>query len=240
MKIWAHRGASAYAPQNTLEAFRLAVEMGADGVELDVHLSADGEVVVCHNETIDATSDGSGEIRQMTLAQLKQYDFGARFPGFAGKGVTLPTLREVYELIAPTGLWVDCELKTNVYEYPGIEQKCLDIARETDMASRVMYSSFHFPSLARLIALDPTVQTGLLYEEPIEDTLGLALRERAWAVHPYYPRVYEYDRAAFAAAGVEINPWTVDDPEEMKRQMDMGVYALITDKPDVARRVRGY
>ena len=238
MKVWAHRGASAYAPQNTLESFRLAAEMHADGIELDVHLSADGEIIVCHNETIDATSDGSGEILQMTLAELKRYDFGCKFPGFAGRGVRVPTLREVYELMAPTGLLVNCELKTNVHDYPGIEQKCVDLAAEFGMRDRVMYSSFNFASLRRILAIDPTIRTGLLYEDPLNDTLAFALGQRAWAVHPYFPRVYEYDMAAFAAAGVRVNPWTVDDPEEMRRQMEMGIYAVITDKPDVALRVR--
>ena len=238
MKIWAHRGASAYAPQNTLEAFRLAAEMHADGVELDVHLSQDGEIIVCHNETIDETSDGSGEILQMTLAELKQFDFGCKFPGFAGKGVRVPTLREVFELLAPTELWVNCELKTTEHDYPGIEQKCIDLARKFGMEDRVVYSSFNFDSLRRALEIDPSVRTGLLYDAPIENVLELALSRRAWALHPYMERVREYDVRAFADAGVVINPWTVDDEAEMKRQMDMGVYALITDKPDVALRVR--
>ena len=238
MKIWAHRGASAYAPQNTLEAFRLAAELGADGIELDVHLTVDGEIVVCHNETIDATSNGTGEIHDMTLAELKQYDFGCKFPGFAGKGVTIPTLREVYACVAPTGMIVNCELKTNVHEYPGIEEKCIALSHEMGMYERVLYSSFNFDSLQRVLAIDPTIRTGLLYEGPVDDALGLALGKKAWALHPYYPRTYEDDLAAFAARGVQVNPWTVDDPEEIRRQMDMGIHAVITDAPDVARRVR--
>ena len=153
------------------------MEMQIDGVETDVHLTKDGKVVLCHNTDIDATSDGQGEIAQMTLAELKRFDFGCRFPGFAGKGVTVPTLREVYELIAPTGLLVDCELKTNVYAYPGIEQKCLDLAEEFGMRDRIVYSSFNFDSLQRLLAIDPEVRTALLYEDPLEDALATALQQ---------------------------------------------------------------
>ncbi len=240
MKVWAHRGASAYAPQNTLEAFRLAAEMHADGVELDVHLSKDGEVIVCHDETIATTSNGVGLIIDMTLEELKQYDFGCKFAGggFEGKGVRVPTLREVYELLAPTGLMVNVELKTNVYEYPGIEQKCLDLAREFGMEDRIVYSSFHFDSLRRVLALDPTARTALLYEGSGFDALKLAKNEGAWALHPKYRCVYEYDVRAYAEAGVVVNPWTVDDPAEMKKQMDMGINALITDNPDLAIQVR--
>ena len=104
-QVWAHRGASAYAPENTLEAFRLAAEMGADGVELDVQLSRDGELVVAHDETIDRVSNGTGYIKDYTLAQLKKLSFNRLFPDF--KDARIPTLKEVYELLKPAGLTVN-------------------------------------------------------------------------------------------------------------------------------------
>lgn len=114
--IWAHRGASAHAPENTLPAFELAVEQGADGVELDVHLTADGHLVVTHDETIDRCSDGTGAIASLTLEQLRAFDFSAGWEGFAG--TRIPTLREVYELLHPTDLTINVELKNTFAPYP--------------------------------------------------------------------------------------------------------------------------
>ena len=105
--VWAHRGASAYAPENTLPAFQLAAEMNADGIELDVHLSADGKLIVCHDTWIDRTSNGSGEISKMTLEELRKYSFNNKMEKYGF--VPVPTLEEVYELLAPTGLTVNVD-----------------------------------------------------------------------------------------------------------------------------------
>lgn len=133
-QIWAHRGASAYAPENTLEAFRLAAEMGADGVELDVQLSRDGELVVAHDETIDRVSNGTGYIKDYTLAQLKELSFNRLFPAF--KEARIPTLLEVYELLKPAGLTVNVELKTGIILYPEIEEKVLALTASMGMEDR--------------------------------------------------------------------------------------------------------
>ena len=100
--IIAHRGACGYAPENTIEAFGLALEMGADGVELDIHLTADGQVVVCHDEKIDRTSNGQGDITSYTLEELRAMDFGYHFYDKERRGIKLSTLSEVYELLSPT------------------------------------------------------------------------------------------------------------------------------------------
>ena len=111
-KVWAHRGASAYAPENTLEAFLLAAEQGADGVELDVQLTKDGEMVVVHDEEIDRVSDGSGFVKDYTLAELKNLNFNKTHLEY--QNVKIPTLREVYEALKPTGMTINVELKTGI------------------------------------------------------------------------------------------------------------------------------
>ena len=108
-QIWAHRGASAYAPENTLEAFQLALDMGADGIELDIQLSADGELMVLHDDTIDRTSSGTGRLSDMTLWQLKELDFSMGMSQYAG--ARIPTLREVYRLLAKRDVIVNVEIK---------------------------------------------------------------------------------------------------------------------------------
>lgn len=237
MKVWAHRGASAYAPENTLEAFELAVKMGADGVELDVHLNRDGEVVVAHDERVDRVSDGQGFIREMSLAELKALDFGVHFEQY--RGARIPTLREVYALLAPTGLTVNVELKTTDFEYPGIEQKCVDLAREMGMTQRVLYSSFNFKSLDRVKAIDPALPVGLLYSAPLEDTLATVRAHSAQAVHAHYRLLYEPGMMdMLKQAGVWAHPWTVDEPEDVRRLMAAGIEAVITNRPDMAIEVR--
>lgn len=238
MKVWAHRGASAYAPENTLEAFELAIKMGADGVELDVHLSRDGEIVVAHDERVDRVSNGSGLIKEMTLSEIKELDFGVRFEAY--RGAKAPTLREVYELLLPTRLTVNVELKTTDFDYPGIEQKCVDLAREMGMTQRVLYSSFNFESLDRVKAIDPSLEVGLLYGKPLEDVVQAVKAHRAQAVHPRYSLLYEAGMMdTLKAQGIWAHPWTVDQAADVKRLMDAGVEAVITNRPDMALEVRG-
>lgn len=124
--VWAHRGASGYAPENTLEAFQKAVEMGADGVELDVQLTKDGELVVIHDETVDRTSDGSGWVKDFTYARISRFNFNRTHPEGYERAM-IPTLEEVYELLKPTGLTINVELKTGVVFYPEIEARVLDL-----------------------------------------------------------------------------------------------------------------
>ncbi|WP_305781680.1 glycerophosphodiester phosphodiesterase family protein, partial [Brucella sp. CMUL 018] len=126
--IWAHRGASAYAPENTLPAFEMALQMGADGVELDVQRSADGQVVVIHDETLNRTSNGVGKVVDQSFEQLRQCDFSNRFAG--RRNVKIPTLREVLDLFRGTGKTVNIELKNTVVLYPGLEDDVLRIVQD--------------------------------------------------------------------------------------------------------------
>lgn len=112
-KVWAHRGASAYAPENTLEAFKLAVDIGSDGIELDVQLSKDGELVVIHDEEIDRTSNGKGFVKDYTLKELKKFNFNHSNSKY--HKVNIPTLKEVFELLKSTEMDINVELKTGVF-----------------------------------------------------------------------------------------------------------------------------
>ena len=127
-KVFAHRGASQYAPENTLEAFRLAMEQGAEGIELDVHLSADGELVVIHDETLERTTNGTGLVKDHTLAQLQALRADNHMEGF--EAARIPTLRQVLELVRPGDMQVNIELKTGILWYEGIEEKTLELVKE--------------------------------------------------------------------------------------------------------------
>lgn len=235
-KVWAHRGASRYAPENTLEAFELAVRQGADGVELDVQMTKDGELVVAHDETIDRVSDGSGRIIDYTLAELKEFSFNKLHPEYTQ--ARIPTLEEVYDLLAPTDLTVNVELKTGIVLYDGIEKQVLKLAKEKKMEDRVWYSSFYHKSLVRLKKLDPTVRTGILYSDGWVDIEKYAKKLGADALHPalYHLQSKKLVKRA-GEQGLKLHVWTVDQKEDMERLADQKIDAVITNCPDICRRV---
>ena len=137
VKVFAHRGASAYAPENTLAAFRLAEEQGADGIELDVQLTKDGQVVVIHDENIDRTGTGTGAVRDYTLEELRKLSFHNHMEAYEGEKI--PTLEEVLTFVKQGRMEVNIELKTGVYWYPEIEKKTIEIVKKAGMEERVIY-----------------------------------------------------------------------------------------------------
>ena len=183
-KIWAHRGASGYAPENTLEAFELAAEMGADGVELDVQMTRDGYLVVVHDERIDRVSDGTGFVRDYTLEELKRFKFNKTHPEY--EDAKIPTLREVYELLEKTPLFINVELKTVIYFYDGLEERALDLTKRMEMEERVIYSSFNHYSVKKIKELNPKAKTGILYSDGIWNPSVYAQSIGADALHPAF------------------------------------------------------
>ena len=236
--IQAHRGASAYLPENTLEAFSLAVEQKADSIELDVHLSKDGHVVVAHDERLERVSNGTGLINDYTLEELKLLDFGKLLPErVPGQPVfRIPTLAEVYALIKPSILTVNVELKTTELLYPGLPEKLLALAHEYAIEERVMYSSFNHYSLMEIKKLNPAAKIGLLYQLGMVDPWVYAKYVQAQAIHPYYYVVAALPETVVKCHDndIMVNVWTVDDPQAIKLMIQCGVDAIITDKPDLA------
>ncbi|MDY7077581.1 MAG: glycerophosphodiester phosphodiesterase [Chloroflexota bacterium] len=230
----AHQGASAVAPPNTLAAFEKASELGADGVELDVHLSADGVPVVIHDFTVDGTTDGSGRVAEMTLTQLKQLDAGSTFdPAFAGERI--PTLKEVLDAVG-SRLLLNIELKSFSLRDDGLERAVIARIEQCELADRVILSSFNPFSLRRAKNIAPRIPAGLLYAPH----LSLPLR-RAWlaflvpheARHPEHTMVDARYMAWARQHSYRVNTWTVDDPTEMRRLTDLQVDSIITNVPDV-------
>ena len=234
--VWAHRGARSEAPENTLEAFSLAVEQGADGIELDVHMTADGELVVVHDETLERVSNGTGLISSKTLTELKQLDFSKGFPNYSP--ARIPTLSEVYDLVMPTNLTVNVEIKSGVVIYEGIEKRLLELATRFNISDRIIYSSFNHYSLMLLREIDPDVKIGLLYSEALISPHLYALHVGANAIHPYYPTLMVPGvLEGCKKAGVAVHPWTVNETKVMKKLIAAGVEALITDVPKTARQL---
>lgn len=234
--IYAHRGASAYAPENTLEAFQLAADMGAHGVELDVHVCKSGELVVIHDETVDRVADGTGTVAEMTLAELKALNVSKPIPGY--KPTTIPTLEEVYALLKPTGLHVNVELKTGYVDYPTLVEKCIALADKMGMTERVLYSSFNHRTLMEVKAINPALPCGLLYELVMIEPWRYAGAYGMNALHPHLSELRCPDLVPTAhAMGQEINPWTVNTEEEIRMCIAAGCDRLITNYPDRALNI---
>ena len=233
-KIWAHRGASGYAPENTLEAFELAAKMGADGVELDVQLTRDGELVVMHDETLDRVTDGRGFVKDYTMDELKK----RKVPHAQYEAARIPALAEVYELLKPYGLEINVELKTGIFFYPGIEERVLKLAKEMEMEDRIWYSSFNHGTLVKLKELHSSVKTGILYADGWLKPWEYAKSIGVDALHPalynmQFPGYLKESRRL----GLETHVWTVNDRAEMEAAARAGVEAIITNYPDVARKI---
>lgn len=236
--IIAHRGASAHAPENTLAAFELAVEHGADGIELDAKLTADSQVVVIHDFTVNRTTGSEGKVRELTLEQLKKLDAGSFFgPQFAGEPI--PTLDEVFQAVGQKTL-INVEL-TN-YTSPGdaLPDLVADLVEKHGLQDRVFFSSFHPLTLVRIQRRLPNAPAAIL---TMEGAKGWLLRDFVgrWispkVAHPYYTDVTEKYLTREHSLGRRINTWTVNDPNEMKRLFNLGIDGIITDDPRLARQV---
>ena len=235
-KIWAHRGASGYAPENSLEAFEKAVRLGADGVELDIQMTRDGELVVIHDERIDRVSNGSGMVGEYTLSQLRQYDFNRTNPEFSN--VKIPTLEEVYDLFRGTILDINVELKTGICFYDGLAERVLELTGRMGMVDKVWFSSFNHYSVMKMREYDPAARTGLLYADGFQDVPGYAAGLGADALHPVlYNLQYDGFLEACREKNLLLHVWTVDDEKYMKLLVKEGIDAIITNKPDVARKI---
>ena len=233
-RILAHRGASFYAPENTMPSFELALEQGADGLELDVHLSKDDELVVIHDERVDRTTNAKGFVREYSLEELRSFDASNGKAGYAG--AQIPTLREVYELLRRTDKMVNVEIKTDIMDYPGIVDKLLALEDEMGMGGKIIYSSFNHYTVYELLMKRPQARIGLLYLSIFASPWSYAKSMGAYALHPHYITISKTPDMAkeYNALGIETNIWTVDEPEWMERLQKMGVTSIITNKPDLA------
>lgn len=182
VQIWAHRGCSTRCPENTLSAFREACRYEIAGIELDIQLTADGELVVIHDERVDRTTDGHGMVKDFTLKQLQALHIAAP----QGMTERIPTMAEVFDLLAPVcydrGLLINIELKNSKVPYEGMEEKILTLTGQKGLSDYVVYSSFNPDSVRKIKELNPTVQTGILADK-LSDCCALEAATRADALH---------------------------------------------------------
>lgn len=234
-KVICHRGYSSRYPENTMLAFQKAIETGADGMELDVHLTRDGEVVVIHDEQVDRTTDGVGFVKDHSLAELRCLNAAH---GWRTAPQRIPTLEEYLEWIAPTGLQSNIELKTGMFDYDGIEEKVWKLIERFGLKDRVILSSFHAQTLLRLKAIAPEASCGLLNQDkvlcPGRATQALGLQ----AYHPLYLRLRPRIIRELKEHDVEINAYTVNGHGPLTYLFLADVHSVITNQPRRALALR--
>lgn len=233
-KNFAHRGFSGKYPENTMLAFRKAVEAGADGIELDVQLSKDGVPVVIHDETVDRTTDGTGCVRDLTLAELQALDASAGFAGVYGVN-RIPTLREYLEFAREAPIVTNIEMKTGVFEYPGIEGKVCALLREFGLENRVIISSFNHFTILRMREMMPGLKYGFLSETWIIDAGKYCHAQGVPCYHPLFRNLTGEVVAELKQYGLEINTYTVNTPEDVRDLAAKGVDIVIGNFPDMTR-----
>jgi glycerophosphoryl diester phosphodiesterase len=233
-QIFAHRGARRVAPENTLPAFAAALDMGADGIELDVHRTADGRLVVIHDFFVDKTTSGQGEVAQMAYDDIARLDAGSHFaPCFAGTPV--PTLAEVLDLV-DNRCRINIEIKSLDLYGSDASDGVAAMIRYRNLYEQVIVSSFNPITLVKLRHLDPRIALGMLYGDEMpayfrQVWAGPPIRPEAQ--HPHHHLVNEEYLAWARSIGAQVNTWTVNDGAEAQRLATLGVTTLITDVPDV-------
>ncbi len=235
MKIIAHRGFSGLYPENTMLAFEKALEAGADGIELDIHLSKDGEVMIIHDEALKRTAGLPGAVSDYKRSELEKISAGkTRNDSF---GFTpIPSLEEYLSFMAQhKDRFTNIELKTAPQYYPGIEEKALEMVKRFDLTDNIIWSSFNWLSIVKLKRIAPEMEAGLLFS-------GMKLYDMASIIkdlgieyfHPDFNDLTDDIVTALHEGGVGLNVWTVNDEKDMSRCRAWGINGLITNYPDKA------
>lgn len=236
--IFAHRGSSAHAPENTLAAFELAIRHGADAIELDAKLTADGHVVVIHDQTVDRTTDGTGKVRELTLAQLRELDAGSYFD-IAFRREPIPTLEQVFQAVG-YGIFINVELTNYASPTDPLPEKVASLVRKFGLEKRVLFSSFNPLALVRIRRLLPEVPIGLLALPGLDGAWA-----RSWlgtlvphqCLHPELGDVKPSLVKRVQRSGRKIFVYTVNQVEAMQRLFTWNVDGIFTDDPVLARQV---
>ncbi len=218
-----HRGAPAQAPENTLLSFETALRMGADMIELDIQQTADGHIVCIHDEEVDRTTDGHGNVCELTYDQIRALD--------AGSGQRIPLLTEVLDF-AKGKIGVNIEIKA-----PNIEERALKMVKERNMLGEVIFSSFLHKSLVKVKSLEPRAFTAVLYSSEMDDVVTYAKGLGADAINPLFFILDEETIRTAHEAGLRVYPWTLNDEEFITEYVRLGVDGVISDMPDLAAKV---
>jgi glycerophosphoryl diester phosphodiesterase len=245
--VAAHRGGALLWPENSLTAFRQALALGVDFLETDVHLTADGEVLVIHDATLDRTTTGTGRVRTTRLADLSSVRLRTRDGGVTQDPV--PTLAQLLDLLGPGSARLLLEIKVDAdrQRYPGIEERVLALVRARGLADRTVIMAFEPETVRRVRALDPSIRTSLLVSKwrvdrertPARETVRWARELGATDLGIDYRALDPGVLEAARAAGIAVAAWTVNEESDLRNVIATGVDLVISDRPDLALRLVG-
>ena len=235
--IFAHRGSSGTHPENTMASFIEAIKVGADGIELDVHLTKDNQIIVMHDHTINRTTNGNGRIKDYTYQELQQFEAGSWYRD-EFRGERIPTLSEVLQLIQCTNLLVNIELKNDVVDYEDIETLVLQEIETFNLSNRAVISSFNHYSLNKIHAMNPQIECAILYMEKLFKPVDYSRSLGATGLHPQFKLVDDDLIKEANRKHIPIRAYTVNFEHDMEALMKGGCTAIITDFPKRAIAVR--
>ena len=226
MKVFAHRGLSSLFPENTIEAFKEALKYKIDGIETDIQLTKDGKMVIFHDETLERTTNGKGFLKDYTLEELKDLNANNHMEGV----YKIPTLTELLDLLKDyPDLTINLELKTSVFEYPGIEEKVYDEVKKFGLQKQIIISSFNHYSLLRFQKIDPSIRLGVLTADRFIDILGYMKKYGFNCYHPFFPLAEKEYVEACHNENIEVNVWTVDQDYVYELLKQNGVDTIMTN-----------
>jgi glycerophosphoryl diester phosphodiesterase len=234
--IIGHRGAMGEAPENTLGSFQLALEQGAEAIELDIHESSDGQLIVCHDYTVDRTTNGHGAISKMTAQELQKLDAGSWFnSSFAAE--KLPLLEEVFTLV-PAGIIINVEVKC-AYS-ARMEQRLIQLIHQYNRLDSVIVSSFNHKILVKLKHAEPGLKIGLLYNTNFQShrLMANSAGVEVYSLHPYYRAIDDEDVADAVQNGLRVYPYTINAENELQQALAAGMSGIITDYPGRLKALR--
>jgi glycerophosphoryl diester phosphodiesterase len=236
-QIIGHRGFPYAAPENTMASYIAAVDAGADGLEIDLHMTADGEPVLIHDDTLDRTTNGLGPVAAHTLAELRKLSAGTAF-GRQFPNARIPALREFLDYFAGLGLFLMMELKQGPAPNPGIEQKVIALLHEYQLPRSVILSSFSSATLETCKRIDPLIKTGILYKYRLVRPWNYAKSIGADCLCPQFRALLRSGAARVKQKGLLLYPFTVNHPRTMKRMIRCGVTGIITDRCDLLKKMK--
>lgn len=242
MLNFAHRGFSAYYPENTMLAFKKAYEVGIDGIELDVQMSKDGVLLIAHDENCLRCTSQDLKIVDSYASTLLSLDAGSFFrtrlaPEYQNEKITIPSLEEYLFWVKNTDIVTNIELKTSVFEYKGIEDKVLKLVDKYNLNDKVIYSSFNHETMLRIKHLNSKAKCGLLTESWLIDPLFYCQKLAMDAYHPYYRSVNKEMALAFKNAGIELNVYTVNTKADIELMKEYDINACIGNYPDLTKEI---
>lgn len=238
VKVVAHRGFSARYPENSMLAFERALALGADGAEFDIQFSKDGIPVIFHDENLIRITGTDALVKDLTLKELKEFDISGRLKGECPIQ-RIPTLEEYFSLVDGQNFISNIELKTAIFEYPGIEQKVIDLVRAHGLNERVILSSFNHYTLLRCKSIAPELPCGILYECRIAEPQDYCRRLGMDFLHPDYRFLNDEELTKYELAGVKTSPWTVNDEQDIRYLLGRAnIFALISNHPDLVLAIR--